>query len=202
MPFTTVPDKASGAVFTEANWDTDIAANLNSGFWVPLGKALPLVGALQVDFVSVPSGFSALLVTAWARNTGVSTGVSLRMRFNDDSGNNYDRVYMGADGNVADQGESLAVGVCEFGATPGASSPTNHYGGAWALIPAYDQTDRHKFVIVASVWHRAYASLGGTVRYEAADWRSTAAITKVTVLYLTGGFAAGSVVNLYGLAVT
>ena len=29
MPFTTVPDKASGSTFTEANWDTHIRDNLN-----------------------------------------------------------------------------------------------------------------------------------------------------------------------------
>ena len=29
MPFVTVPDKASGSVFTEANWDTHLRDNLN-----------------------------------------------------------------------------------------------------------------------------------------------------------------------------
>jgi hypothetical protein len=201
MPFTTVPDKTTGAVFTETNWDTDIAANLNTGLWTPIARALGL-GFTQVDFDGVPSGYAAILMTCWARHSSASTGVNVWLRLNDDVGANYDRNYMGADGNVADAGESLAATQGSWAVVPGASSPADHYGGGFMVMPAYDQSDRHKSWYAMTTWKRSLASGGMTCRYDAGFWRSTAAVTKVSAFFSSGTFAGESVVNLYGLALT
>ena len=49
-PFTTVPDKAAGSTFTEANWDTHIRDNINHVF-----QRLVAVTA-SVDAISVGAG--------------------------------------------------------------------------------------------------------------------------------------------------
>lgn len=198
MPFTTVPDKASLAVFTEANWDTDIAANLNTGLWVPLGRSLP-VGLSVVDFVGIPSGYSALLLSWFGRSTLAGTVASLTMTLNSDVGATYDGVRVNADGTVLADSEVFAGTSASLGAVPGATAVADTYGGGFLLLPAYDQTDRHKSFPTVTFWKRTNAAAGLSVRYAANFWRSTAAITQMTVTCASGVFTGESAVNLYGL---
>jgi hypothetical protein len=198
MPFTTVPDKATGAVFTEANWDTDIAANLNTGLVVPTARVMAS-GLSQVDFSSIPGGYAAILLTGYARSTQAVTAAAMNMRLNGDTGATYDRCYMGADGSVEDNAEAFAITAGPFASVPGASSPADSYGGGWMLMPAYDQTDRHKSWTCMSYWKRTNVAAGQTCRFEAGFWRNLAAVTSVSPFIPAGTFAAESVFNLYVL---
>src|SRR5688572_24681195 len=98
MGFTTVPDKAGGDVFTEAMWDTYIRDNMNTGMPVILGETSLGASAASITYSGLPSGWKHLYLAGYSRGDAVATNVAVNVRFNSDSGANYDYQYMLASG--------------------------------------------------------------------------------------------------------
>jgi hypothetical protein len=112
------------------------------------------------------------------------------LRFNNDSGDNYNVVQMrGAFGNTASgQGTYshtfLSLGGLDFGS-----------GRSVAISQIFDyaQTNKHKSVLGRT--NRADVGVSAT----AARWANTAAITRVDAVNISSTFAAGTTFNLFGV---
>jgi hypothetical protein len=197
--FTVVPDKANGDVFTEAMWDTYIKDNFNTGVPVLLGSSTLGGTAASVSFSSISQSWNHLLVLGYARGDTAATFIDLIMRFNSDSGANYDRQYLVGSAAGASAGENFATTGVSPATVSAASAAANLFGGFSIWIPFYTSTANNKTAVCE--WGHKFGTSSGNIVIgtSAFFWRSNSAITDVLLAPNTGSFVAGSRFSLYGM---
>lgn len=151
------------------------------------------------DVSGISQAYNHLKLVLTVRGSTAATVVSSGIRFNNDSGNNYNsqRTYSNNAG-VAGSG-NFAQSRLILADCPAASSAANAAGTMEVLVPSYALTTFNKGVVFNSV---AVQAVYGTNDYTwsgGGDWLSTAAITRVTVLPASGNWLAGSRLTIYGL---
>ena len=144
--------------------------------------------ASSVTFSSIPATFRDLVLVINANGT-VQT--ELFLRFNSDTGSNYNTVRMQGSGSAtASATTTNATGMRLNG---NGDIMTNFSFNAVIQIEDYSATDKHK-----SVLSRTNSSNG--VDACAGRWASTSAITTVLAYPASGSFATGTTAALYGIA--
>jgi hypothetical protein len=120
-----------------------------------------------------------------------SDSVQMNLRFNSDSGSNYNRVIAAGDGSATGSTTSTNSSALILGGDA-QNQPSNPL---LTIVSVFDfqTTDKHKSVLV-----RANQSATG-VTMTAGRWASTAAITSLTILSGTNPFKVGSSFYLYGI---
>lgn len=199
MAWTSVPDKASGDVFTEANWDTHIRDNLNTGVPVMLADSTLGASAASIDFTSINQTFTHLMLVCYLRSDTVATTQNANVRFNADTGSNYDYQSLNGSAATAAAAETFAGSTIFAGTIPAASATANVFGGIVIEIPYYSQSTNNKALIATSALKSGTTTGTLGIRTNAGFWRSSAAITQVTILPSLNNFAAGSRITLYGM---
>lgn len=151
------------------------------------------------DVQSISASYKHLQLVLLARGTTSATEEGLALRFNNDSGGNYDTQIAYGLGAGAGAFEALAGTSAGLHAMPAATAPASAFGMATILIPGYAETTRHK-TGVAEIYRRATAVTGGLLRSTSGfSWRSTAAINRVTIFPGANNFLAASRLTIYGL---
>jgi hypothetical protein len=118
-------------------------------------------------------------------------GKQITIRFNGDSGSNYNWVRMSGDGSSA---SSAAVSsFSSIWLTEGAATSDTERQQTIIQVLDFAQTDKHKSLI-----SRAGQSAAGT-NALAGRWASTSAITSFALPLTSGNYNAGSTFSLYGL---
>lgn len=145
----------------------------------------------EVVFGSLPQTYRDLILVASAASTG--SGTNAAIRFNFDSGSNYTRQFLGANGvGSVSAGTSTQTGFQydNFGFTTTTLGNTNHI----LQIMDYSATDRQKFVLARA--NRA----GDTIDTLSGRWVNNAAITTIQIVSFSGeSYIAGSTFSLYGI---
>ena len=195
----------SGIAITQSAGQTFVAtAGTGAGgtACTRLGKVrLPLaVGA--IDFTSIAAGFSMLQLGFQGRadDTTQPSNVNCYIRFNGDTGNNYNwnwSYQAGGTYSAFDAGPVSAFQTFPIPNEGGSSTPlTTLNFSLW--IPNYDQSDFYKTVFGTGFMQdqasnaRAFAfTLGGT-------WASTAAINHIEVFVTVGNLEVGTIATLWG----
>ena len=153
----------------------------------------------SVDFTGIPSTYENLMVTYLARGTGSNTWSRVHLRFNGDSGSNYQYGSGGRTGAsflAADGASGQAQMI--VGLLTDASASAAYPAAGTLTVAGYARTVFNKVVSCvdvssASTVHHGAILTGGL-------WASTAAVNQVTLLASLGNFVAGSVFTLYGVA--
>jgi hypothetical protein len=201
MAFTSVPDKAAGDIFTEAMWDTYIMDNFNSGVLRKLADTTLGVAAASIDMTSIPQTFAHLKLELYLRTDVAAAADNVRVRFNGDTAANYDAHsghFTGAGSGSTESIGQTAIVLYEH--ATGSTATANEFGKFEVIIPHYTGTTSRKGTHSFGGRKTTDASLGGGVIFTHGGWRSTAAITQVTILPGSGAnLAAGSRVTLYGV---
>lgn len=144
-----------------------------------------------VTFSSLPQNFRDLVLIASAASTGGGTNAAVR--FNSDSGSNYSRVLMGANGVGAvgtAAGTQTGFQYDNWAFTTTTLGNSNHI----LQIMDYSATDKHKTILARA------NRFGETIDALAGRWANTAAITSVQVVSFSGeSYIAGSTFTLYGI---
>lgn len=198
MPFVAVPDKNAGDVFSLAMWTTYLEGNINTGVNRPLADQI--LGSTQstITMSSIPQTFAHLRLVLQARDTQAVASLNALLRFNGDSGANYDAQYVAGSAAVASAAESLAATSIQF-AIPGASAGAGLFGATVIDIAQYAGTTGHKCAVMLSALKTGTATGNLTAAARVGFWRSTAAINQITLSAGTA-FDIGSRFTLYGLA--
>lgn len=150
-------------------------------------------------FSSIPDTFSALIIRFVGRSTDAVALVNVQVRFNADSGANYDYQLLTGSGAAASSSGSVGNTFLAIGAVPGASATANFAGSAEMIVPRYADTTFFK-ASTADAWGASSpATADFRNRRFAGQWRSTSAITSVTVFLGSGNFDTGTVVELWGV---
>ena len=152
-------------------------------------------GAANMEFTSIPSTYTDLLVKVSARNTG-STAIDVLVSFNGTTTTYTDKILYGsgsAAGSVNDTGAAGVYGVLNTLSTDTA----NTFSNCEFYIPNYAGSN-NKSVSLDSVnennGNTAYSYLAAGL------WSSSSAITSIKIATTASNFAQYSTAYLYGIS--
>ena len=148
-----------------------------------------------VDFTSIPGTYTDLVIVM---NSGVTSGAdSAYMRFNSDTGNNYNIAELyGLGSSDAAQSDHLRSNIIINWSTDiGGPTITS---ASTINIMSYAQTTYHKCVMITSgTPSSTYSSYPG-ISHFGNVWNNTSAITAIRI-YTANTFVSGSTFSLYGI---
>lgn len=182
-------------VATNANIEaTKIAGGLTRLFDSTLGAAN------SFDFSSIPSTYVDLEVVVTGRGSHASAE-AFAMRFNNDSGSNYDYIRLQASSTSVSSADIHGVTSLEVGVMPGTTNPASSVGTTRIRIFNYAGTTFNKgFLSNGSDKQGSDASGPQSTRQWSGQWRSTAAINRIQIFHPTGStFLAGTRCTIYGV---
>lgn len=150
----------------------------------------------SVTFSSIPNTFKDLVLVA---RMNATTNTLQGMRFNSDSGNNYNNNVMVAS-TVVGGGAGFNVNAAYLmqNTTPNGGSIQSH-----VTIFDYAQTDKHKHTLIRYFQTNVDNSGVNYVGLTTHRWASTNALTTITIIdpfYAGNVLAAGSTYSLYGIS--
>ena len=152
---------------------------------IPIATTTLTTSAADVTFSSISGSYTDLRVVYATTASGSAVNY---LRFNSDSSSNYSRTYMYGNGSAAGTGrDTSATGI--YGPFTMSSAITSNT----IDIMNYSNTTTYKTCLV-----RAGAANNGTIA-SVGLWRSTAAITSVSITCDGANFASGSTFTLYGI---
>ena len=152
-------------------------------------------GAASIDFTSIPSTYTDLVVKCSIRDTTVGVGAYLYLRFNNDSGSNYSSKTIEGNGSAANSYANTSQTKMLFWNTNGGGATANTFGNAELYVPNYLSSNQK------SVSMDTVQETNGSSAYMdlvAGIWTGTAAINRLTLLP-DAGFAQYSTAYLYGV---
>jgi hypothetical protein len=153
--------------------------------YTPLATVTLGSGVSSVSFGSIGSGYRDLVVVF---NGDASSGVDIAIRLNNDSGSNYNRIFMIGNGSTTASGTTSGANRMDT-----MSGANGRQLTMIANIMDSPATDKHKTVLTRD------NDTGFQAGARAFRWANTAAVTSVQVLLSSGSFISGSTISLYGV---
>lgn len=178
------------------------AVGIASGGMVPIQVIGPLAAAAATVTFTVPSTYRNLRIVAQARGDSAATLVNINMQVNGDTAANYDSESLQWSAATVSASDGLGLTNANVGQLPAANSVANQAGEVEILFPNYSSTTFRKQGFYRAALKNASLDVGGAhVGISGvATWRSTAAITSISLFLSAGNFIAGSVFTLWGEA--
>lgn len=156
------------------------------------------VAAASIDIQNIAQNYKHLELRIYARGDTAATNTPILLRFNNDSGGNYDRQSLAGVAASASASEVFAQTSINLGSMPAASAAANLFGQIDVSINNYSGTTGNK-ALRANLARQDGYSAGLLVSQQVmGGWRSNAPITRITVLPSAGNFDVGSYFGLYG----
>jgi hypothetical protein len=151
-----------------------------------------------VTITDIPANFRDLVIVVRGRGDTAATSVGVSLRFNNDSGANYDDERVtGANGALSESTGVLATSAA-IGSLPAATGLANDAGLIEIAVQDYRGTTFFKAASGLNAYRTGGLAANFVLQMRAAYWRSQTAITRVDVIASAGNFASGSVISLYG----
>jgi hypothetical protein len=174
---------------------------------VPLGLTLiappqTLSGSVtSVTFSDISQDYSHLFLFGQARTDAVAEADAPVARLNGDSANNYDRQHLTGSSATPSSGAVRATSSIQVATCEAASSRADNFSPFWVVVFDYTRTDNEKWLLAWSTnFGNVSADADLRVQFFGGRWRSTAAITSLSLLPNTGpNFVSGSRFQLYGV---
>jgi hypothetical protein len=138
-----------------------------------------------VTFSSIPSTYRDLILVVVTSGTAITSSGLPRMRFNADSGSNYQEVWMQGVATSFQSGTGTGTYI---------AFSSNAFLHSIIQIMDYAVTDKNK--VVLTKWTENNT---GLVQMRASRWASTSAITTITCDTSAGNYPIGSTFSLYGV---
>jgi hypothetical protein len=139
----------------------------------------------SITFSSIPQGYTDLLLI---HNNISGTTQQLRLTFNGDSGSNYNTAELYGTGSAAGSGRGInetKINIGFFNSSAVSNSIVNFQN--------YSNSTTYKTLLAR------YGNTGTQIAAVVGLWKSTAAITSITIVAQTGNFAVDSSFTLYGI---
>jgi hypothetical protein len=157
-----------------------------------------LLGAASIDFTSIPSTYTDLVVYTSARTNRASNNADpIKCQFNGDTGNNYSLRFLTGSGSTASSGSASGINYNIAGTATATTATASTFGNAMLYIPNYASANYKSSSMDGVAENNATAAVD---RFEANLWSSTAAITSISLTPNTGtAFNQYSTATLYGI---
>lgn len=155
-------------------------------------------GASSIDFTSIPSSYEHLQIRYTARDTASALATFFIVKINGDTTNNnyiYINYVLGTNSTVA--AGAVTSGTQLYGGrTIGASANANRFSVGIMDILDYKNTNKYKVVRTLSGFSD---SSNGDALFSAGAWKSTSAITSLSITPYTGSWVQHTQFALYGI---
>jgi hypothetical protein len=161
--------------------------------YTPLATVTVGIATLTVTFSNIPSTYKDLILVSSLACT--ATGDTARLRFNGDTGSNYNWVFINGTGSVASSSSQSNQNILNFSASVGLPTVVGKYNNILQIMD-YSATDKHKTIV--SRTNQNEDTFPGTTAL-AGRWASTSAITSMSIFPSTFNLIAGSRLDLYGV---
>ena len=149
-------------------------------------------GAASIDFSSIPSTYTDLLLKISGRSNTSAIDDNLYIKFNNSS-TSFTFRYLQGNGSSA---YSATASLNYIGTISAASATSSTFGNAEIYLPNYAGSN-NKSISNDTVAENNASSSSATL--TATLWSNTAAINQVTVLPASGSFVQYSTAYLYGI---
>lgn len=177
-----------GAIFSTNSFESIATYTVGSG------------GSSTITFSSIPSTYKHLQMRYIARDTTATNDVSgIVLRFNSDSGTNYTRHYLIGDGSSASAGAATNSTSIVGGLVVGGGMTASAFAAAIIDVLDYTDTNKYKTYRVLTGNSTNSSTTKDYVDFESALWRSTSAVTSITITLPSGNYAQYSHFALYGI---
>lgn len=155
-------------------------------------------GSSSISFNSIPSTYQHLQLR-WIGRTNRAGNASdtVTIALNSDSGANYSYHNLYGDGSAAGAGAGANTTIMYVGWVAGATALSNTFGVG--VLDILDYANTNKYKTVRSLTGRENNG-SGIVSIESNSWRSTSAVTSLTITSQFGGtYQQHSQFALYGI---
>lgn len=155
-------------------------------------------GASNIDFTSIPSTYTDLLLKVSARRSDTSEGY-LSLRFNANSGSNYSNKTLRGNGSSASSSSDASTTFLDFWVVDGTGYTADTFASTDIYVPNYTSSSNKS----VSAENASEGNITGVyMQMTAGLWAQTSAINQIT-LYAAGApngtFAQHSTAYLYGI---
>jgi hypothetical protein len=152
----------------------------------------------SVTFSNIPQNYTDLKVVVCARsNRPTEIRDELIVRFNNDSGNNYNYRTLRGTGSAAESQSGTSVSGILRDDMPASGATANTFSNQEIYIPNYIGSTTKSVSIDSTMENNASSSF---MHITSGLWSNTAAITSVTLIPETSTFTANSTFTLYGIS--
>jgi hypothetical protein len=174
----------------------------SSMFWIATATATGSQSTLE--FTSIPQTYTNLFIISTGRCQESTGGQGISLRFNDDSGNNYNRLLYQFERTGGGGTQSLSYGASEnkiyADVMPDASYASNVWSSAVMDILQYSNASIYK-TIISNMGSPFTTNQSSYQWHSTGTWMSNSAITKITLVNNTNRlFVSGTNYTLYGVA--
>lgn len=171
-----------------------------SGALVPIQVIGPLTATqATMPFSGIPqTGYRNLRVVVVARSTLAANNANLGVQFNGDTGSNYSYEALADASGGLNRLSSAADVLAYLGFVPGSTASASATGTLDIKIPLYTATTFQKAFHAQGSFEQLTTAGNQYNQDGGGFWRSTAAITSLTLLLSGGSFDVGSYACLYG----
>lgn len=189
---------ANGVTYTfdGLTWRGSTPAN---GYGPVLLSEKVLTTTSASETISLPSsGYRDIKIIVRGRGDTAATTTQLRIRFNGDTGSNYDSMYIaGLNGAVS---SSTANGTSINGGDfPAATASANFLATCELIVYDYIGTTFYKGGVGLANARWGTTTATADLLELGYTWRSTSAISSVTVFPSAGNFISGTIISIYGI---
>lgn len=161
-----------------------------NNYYEPLASTLVGTATTTVTLSNIPQGYKDLQIRGMT--LGSVTAQDVKLQFNSDTATNYSIHYTQGNGTAASAAGLASQTYIEIGITGTTTSPSVF------ITDILDYTNTNKNKTVRS-WLGYDNNGSGYAIFFSGLWRSTAAITSITLTAFSGNFNANSRFSLYGL---
>ncbi|NBQ97858.1 MAG: hypothetical protein EBU12_06485 [Microbacteriaceae bacterium] len=175
-----------------------IASSISGNLWAPgkdfdsIATVTPYTTTTTVVFSSIPSTYRHLQLRASAAG---SAAANITIRFNGDTGNNYNYHFL--EGNGASVSVGGGAGSIQYIVGPVVTNTASSYTGI--VMDILDYKDTNKNTTLRSL---SGADLNGSsnwLTFNSGVWFNTAAVNSISITVSGATFAANSHWALYGI---
>jgi hypothetical protein len=163
---------------------------------------VPSGGLASITFAGIPNTYKHLQVR-WSCTTNRGTYAidDIKMTFNSDTGANYSHHNLKGNGSTASAGAIANSNYLYYDVSAG-TSVSNFFGVAITDILDYADTNKFKTIraLTGTDTNGSVAGEFGRVALQSGNWRSTSAVTSITIVPFNGtAFNQHSQFSLYGI---
>lgn len=145
----------------------------------------------SVTFSSIPATYTDLVLIANSSTTTVGSSEINKLTFNSDTASNYSTTTLGGDGSSAASFRGTSVAYIRAGRN--SQNGDSYFVPNKIQIMNYSNTTTHKTILAQGPEASNY------IENDVGLWRSTSAITSVTLTAGTNNYKVGSTFTLYGI---
>lgn len=148
--------------------------------------------------IPIEGGYNSLRITCVARSDTAATATNLMLQLNGDAGLNYDTQFIVGNDVTASASNQLAAATIFYGVATGSTAPADEHGVTIGEIMLPGSSIR-KHGQSKTSYKTADAAAGLVCRSQSFWWRSTAAITSLTMSLAAGNFTSSTVIRVEGV---